>query len=206
MSKEVGARIRETRLNAGLSQTALAAKTEGISASILSKVERGEKELSPEKLQALAAALEMPLEALTGETVPCECAAEPCDCTAEPETVEIPVEMKEDEKEVVELFQSADATTQKAAISALKDGKVAGSDLMLKLAGMLSGSQRAAGGDGGQKLMAAVLKLLGSQGSDGTPKLVSVLTKLLGDQKSESAQNNPLDTVMKMVGGIMGKE
>ena len=57
MSKEVGARIRETRQKAGLSQAALAAKTEGISASVLSKAERGEKELSPEQLQALAAAL-----------------------------------------------------------------------------------------------------------------------------------------------------
>ena len=36
MSKEVGARIRETRQKAGLSQAALAAKTEGVTTSVLS--------------------------------------------------------------------------------------------------------------------------------------------------------------------------
>ena len=196
MSKEVGARIRETRQKAGLSQAALAAKTEGISASVLSKAERGEKELSPEQLQALAAALEVSPEA----------AETPCECKAKSEAAEEPAEMTEDEKEVVQLFQSADAATQNAAISALKEGKVAGPDLMLTLAGMLSGSQRSAGGDVSQKLMAAVLKLLGSQGGDGALKLVSILTKLAGSQGGESAQKNPLEAVMNMVGGIMGKK
>ncbi len=204
MSKETGARIREARLNAGLSQAALAARTEGISPSVLSKAERGEKELRPEQLQALAAALEMPLEALTGQAAPCECQAAPkaaeapCKCAAEPEAAE----MTEDEKEVVKLFQSADTATQNAAISALKEGKVAGPDLMLILSGLLTGGQDSAG----QKLMAAVLKLLGSQGGAGALKLVSILTKLLGGQGSESAQTNPLDAVMSMVGGIMGKK
>ncbi len=208
MSKETGARIREARLNAGLSQAALAARTEGISPSVLSKAERGEKELRPEQLQALAAALEMPLEALTGEAASCECQAAPeaaeapCKCAAEPEAAEAFAEMTEDEKEVVKLFQSADTATQNAAISALKEGKVAAPDLMLTLSGLLTGGQDSAG----QKLMAAVLKLLGSQGGAGALKLVSVLTKLLGGQGSESAQTNPLDAVMNMVGGIMGKK
>ena len=120
MSKEVGARIRETRQKAGLSQAALAAKTEGVSASVLSKAERGEKELSPEQLQALAAALEIAPEALTGEAAPCECQAAPeaaetpCECRAVPEAAEEPAEMTEEEKEVVQLFQSADAATQNA--------------------------------------------------------------------------------------------
>ena len=201
MSKETGARIREARLNAGLSQAALAARTEGISPSVLSKAERGEKELRPEQLQALAAALEMPLEALTGEAAP-EAAEAPCKCAVEPEAAEEPAEMTEDEKEVVKLFQSADTATQNAAISALKEGKVAAPDLMLTLSGLLTGGQDSAG----QKLMAAVLKLLGSQGGAGALKLVSILTKLLGGQGSESAQTSPLDAVMSMVGGIMGKK
>ena len=210
MSQEVGAKIREARQKAGLSQAALAAKTEGISASVLGKAERGEKELSPEQLQALAASLEVSVEALTGEAAPCECAAEPeaaeapCKCASSPEAAEAPAEMTADEKEVVELFQAADADTQKAAISALKEGKVEGPDLLLTLSVLLSGGKGSS--DGGQKLMGAVLKLLGSQGGDGAMKLVSVLTKLLGGQGGESAQKNPLDDVSKMVGGIMGKK
>ena len=211
MSKEVGARIRETRQKAGLSQAALAAKTEGVSASVLSKAERGEKELSPEQLQTLAAALEVPAEALTGEAAPCECQAAPeaaetpCECRAVPEAVEEPAEMTEEEKEVVQLFQSADAATQNAAISALKEGKVSGPDLLLTLSGMLSGGQQSEGSDVSQKLMAAVLKLLGIQGGDGALKLVGILTKLAGSQ-GDSAQKNPLEAVMNMVGGIMGKK
>ncbi len=113
--------------------------------------------------------------------------------------------MTEEEKEVVQLFQSADAATQNAAISALKEGKVSGTDLLLTLAGMLSGGQQSADGDVSQKLMAAVLKLLGSQGGDGAMKLVGVLSKLAGSQ-GDSTQKNPLEAVMNMVGGIMGKK
>ena len=90
MSKEVGAQIREARQKAGLSQAALAAKTEGISSSVLGRAERGEKELNPEQLQALAVALEVPVEALTGEAAACECETAPCECAAEPEAAEAP--------------------------------------------------------------------------------------------------------------------
>ena len=103
----------------------------------------------------------------------------------------------------MELFQSADTNTQNAAISALKEGKIAGPDLMLTLSGLLTGVQ---GSAGGQKLMAAVLKLLGSQGGDGALKLVSVLTKLVGGQGGDGAQKNPLEAVLNMVGGIIGKK
>ena len=53
--------------------------------------------------------------------------------------------------------------------------------------------------------MAAVLKLLGIQGGDGALKLVGILTKLAGSQ-GDSAQKNPLEAEMNMVGGIMGKK
>ena len=212
MSKEVGARIREARRNAGLSQAALAAKTEGISPSVLGKAERGEKELSPEKLQALADALEVSLETLTGEAAAdAPEAAEATEAAEAPEAEEAPeaaeaaeepVEMTEDEKEVVELFKSADTDTQNAAISTLKEGKISGSGLMLTLSGLLGGQ----GGDGSKKLMSAVLKLVGSQGGDVALKLASALTKLTGGQAGESAEKNPLDAVMKMVGGIMSKK
>ena len=56
MSKETGARIRAARKAAGLSQENLAKAVEGVSAYAISKAERGEKELSPEQLKAIATA------------------------------------------------------------------------------------------------------------------------------------------------------
>lgn len=54
--KKVGELIKEARTNAGLSQTALAEKVEGVSASDIGKAERGEKELSQAALKQIAKA------------------------------------------------------------------------------------------------------------------------------------------------------
>ena len=58
-----------------------------------------------------------------------------------------------------------------------------------------------------QRIAAIAVSQLGyAEGSGGALKLVSVLTKLVGSQGSGSTQQSPLDAVMKMVGGIMGKD
>lgn len=54
--KTVGDLIKEARTNAGLSQTALAAKVDGVSASDIGKAERGEKELPQAALKQIAKA------------------------------------------------------------------------------------------------------------------------------------------------------
>lgn len=57
MAKQtVGELIKEARTKAGLSQAALAGMIEGLSASELSKAERGEKELTQAELKAIAKA------------------------------------------------------------------------------------------------------------------------------------------------------
>ena len=55
--KNVGTLIKEARTAAGLSQTALAEKVDGVSASDIGKAERGEKELTQAQLKAVAKAL-----------------------------------------------------------------------------------------------------------------------------------------------------
>ena len=52
--KKVGDLIKEARTDAGLSQTALAGKITGLTASDISKAERGEKELTKEQLKSIA--------------------------------------------------------------------------------------------------------------------------------------------------------
>lgn len=56
MGKKTGALIREARTNAGLTQEKLAQKLTGVTASDISKAERGEKELTKTALKEIAKA------------------------------------------------------------------------------------------------------------------------------------------------------
>ena len=70
MTEQIGARIKEARLEAGMSQKALAEAVDGISASTISRAERGLKELTDEQLVAIAEATgsESLLSEVKGET------------------------------------------------------------------------------------------------------------------------------------------
>ena len=137
MSKETGASIKEARTAAGLSQKALAEKVDGLSASSLGKAERGEKELTPEQLTAIAEA--------TGVA---------------PETLmEAPEAEAVSDEELLELLKSADPETKNAAVSVLKGEKPQGGDMMSMFAGMMGG----AGGEGGEggDAMAGMMNMFG---------------------------------------------
>ena len=65
MAEQIGAKIREARTAAGMSQKALAEAVGDISASSISRAERGLKELTDEQLEAIAKATGS--ESLLGE-------------------------------------------------------------------------------------------------------------------------------------------
>ena len=54
MASKVGKLIKEARTNADMTQEQLARKISGLSASDISKAERGEKELTQEQLKKIA--------------------------------------------------------------------------------------------------------------------------------------------------------
>ena len=56
-AKKVGVLIKEARTAAGLSQESLARKIDGVSATDIGKVERGEKDLTQTQLKAIAKVL-----------------------------------------------------------------------------------------------------------------------------------------------------
>ena len=56
MSKKLGELIKKARTDAGLTQEQLAKKVDGVSASDISKAERGEKELTQAALKQIAKA------------------------------------------------------------------------------------------------------------------------------------------------------
>ena len=128
-TKKVGDLIKEARTAAGLTQAQLAAKVDGVSASDISKAERGEKELTQAALKQIAKATGVTQSSLLnapkgasgksgktssgGKTGSSGKAAEEYKLTAA-------------EKKLIDFYREADADTKKAAVSLLKGEKAEG--------------------------------------------------------------------------------
>ena len=128
-TKKVGDLIKEARTNAGLTQAQLAAKVDGVSASDISKAERGEKELTQAALKQIAKATGVTQSSLLnapkgasgksgktssgGKTGSSGKASEEYKLTAA-------------EKKLIDLYREADSDTKKAAVSLLKGEKAEG--------------------------------------------------------------------------------
>ena len=135
-TKKVGDLIKEARTNAGLSQTALAAQIDGVSASDIGKAERGEKELTQAALKAIAKAtgvtqkslLEAPKGASTAAKKTTSSSASTKKTTEE-------IKLSSAEKTLVKLYRAADSDTRKAAVSLLKGETTTAGDLLSSLLG-----------------------------------------------------------------------
>lgn len=130
--KKVGELIKEARTKAGLSQEKLAAMIDGLSASELSKAERGEKDLTQAELKAIAKATGVTqkslLEAAAGKTAAAKTTA--AKTTAAKTTAKKPaasaadtVKLTAAEKRMLELYRAASASLRKDAEAVLKGDK-----------------------------------------------------------------------------------
>lgn len=134
MGKKTGALIKDARTSAGLTQEQLAKKIAGVSASDISKAERGEGELTQDVLKQIAK--------LTGVTQTSLLNAEKTatKSTASKSTAKTTtkstktskstaakknddLELSASEKKLIELYRKADSDTKKAAVSLLKGEK-----------------------------------------------------------------------------------
>ena len=106
MSAEIGTLIKKARTSAGLTQAELAEKLDGITATDISKAERGVSDLTPDQLKAIASAAGVAPELLADEPAP--------KAIAEPAVPAV------GEGELLELYLKADAEAQKAAVALLK--------------------------------------------------------------------------------------
>ena len=113
MNLESGIKIKEARKAAGMSQESLAKATEGVTVKDISAAERGIKELTPEKLNAIAKTLGVAPESLL--------AAE-AETSAEPTTADAALTAAE--KELLELYRNADAGKQSMVMMLLKGEKL----------------------------------------------------------------------------------
>ena len=157
MAKQNGALIKETRKAAGMSQEALS-KASGVSVKDISKVERGIEDLAPEKLEAVAKALNTAPESLQDP-----------DPAAGGTVTAGSVELTAEERELIDLYRAADADKRKMAIAILK-GTMESQDYVNFLAGMLKGTDSAA------LLNAVKSMILGSKVED----LLAIAKNLMG--------------------------
>ena len=160
-AKKVGVLIKEARTAAGLSQESLARKIDGVSATDIGKVERGEKDLTQTQLKAIAKVLGVTQKSLleAPKNVSAAAAKKPAattstakkttsssstakKTTASSSTAKktssssgTSVKVTATEKKLLELYRAADSETKKAAVSILKGETPAGADIISKLLG-----------------------------------------------------------------------
>ena len=133
--KKVGDLIKEARTKAGLSQEKLAAMIDGLSASEVSKAERGNKELTQAELKAIAKATGVTQKSLleaagfvssTAKKPAASTAKKPAStATKKTATAKTTDEMKltAAEKRVLTLYRAASASVRKDAEAVLKGEK-----------------------------------------------------------------------------------
>ncbi len=219
--KTVGELLREARTGAGMTQMALAKAAGGVTATEISKAERGEKELSKEQLKAIAKAtgvtqkslLDAPFGPVGASSQ--QAAAKPAGSSAKPSATASQkpsssaglslnannskgVKLSDDEKKLIEAFRSADDKTKKTVLEALglvqEDAGLGGlaSGLLGSLLGGGNQNAQAQSGGGAGNLLGAVLG--GALG---------------GGQSSQSQQNaggGLMGTLLSAVGLREGEE
>ena len=126
MAEEIGARIKEARLAAGMTQKELAEAVDGLSAKAISEAERGQRELTDEQLEAIAEVTGA--ESLLGEEKEAP--------TDELEALVI------DEKEILELINAAPPEAKRAILSVLKGDDDPVTAITGMLGGMLGGKKK----------------------------------------------------------------
>ena len=138
-TKKVGDLIKEARTNAGLTQAQLAKKVDGVTASDISKAERGEKELTQAALKQIAKATGVTQSSLlnapkgasgkSGKTASAgktSGSGKTSGKTGSSGKATEEYKLTAAEKKLIDLYREADADTKKAAVSLLKGEKPEG--------------------------------------------------------------------------------
>ncbi|MBQ2544754.1 MAG: helix-turn-helix transcriptional regulator [Clostridia bacterium] len=132
--KKLGDLIKEARTNAGMTQTALAAKIKGVTANDISKAERGEKELTKDQLKTIAKITGVTqkslLDAASGTSTTASAAKKKTSTASSakkktssaktPAAATSSMKLTATEKKLVEAYRAADTKTRKNALNILK--------------------------------------------------------------------------------------
>ena len=178
MSKKLGTLVKEARTQKGLTQAALAKKVKGLTASDVSRIERGEKEPDKEILKDLAKALGVTQVSLVNAASGKKAASASKKTSSKKavKTTSKELKLTAAETRLVQAYRKADADTKKAAVSLL-DGSASIKDLLASFLRAKAGSA-AKPSSGMQDLLGS---LLGGNASQASGKEDSVLGTLLGN-------------------------
>lgn len=146
-AKKVGVLIKEARTAAGLTQEQLAKKVKDVSASDISKTERGEKDLTQAQLKEIAKACGVTqkslLEAPSNLSASAKKKTSSSSSSSKKKTTAKTSSMKltASEKKLVEYYRAASSTAKKAAVNLLKGTKDAdASDVSGLITSLFSGA------------------------------------------------------------------
>ena len=194
MSKKLGDLVKKARTEKGFTQAGLAEKVDGLTASDVSKIERGEKEPAQSVLKQMAKALGVTqkslLDAATGggktaSSSKTGTAAKKTSSAKKTSAVKDTIDtlkLTATEKKLVQLYRKADTKTKKAAINLLE-----GDSNAIELIGALLSAK----GSGSS----------GSSGSSGTSDLLSaLLSGKTGGSSSGAAGKDTINALMEMLG------
>ncbi len=152
MANKVGPLIKEARTGAGMTQEQLAKKVDGVSASDISKAERGEKELTQSQLKQIAKATGVTQASLLNaakegnakktdskkkDTAKKADTAKKTDGKKKTSSTKKEEEMKltAAEKKLLELYRAANKETKEAAVKVLKGEKIEDGGLLSSILG-----------------------------------------------------------------------
>ena len=207
MSKKLGDLIKEARAAKGLTQAAVAEQVDGITASDVGKIERGEKEPTQAVLKKMAKVLGVTqkslLDAVTGtgkttaagKTSTAGKTSSTGKTTAKKTTAAKKTAAKAvnaltltaTEKKLVQLYRNADTKTKKAAINLLE-----GDSNAIELIGALLSANAKGSGSSGS-----------SSGSSGTSDLISaLLSGKTGGSSGGAASKDTMNALMDLLGKI----
>ena len=198
MSKKLGDLVKKARTEKGFTQAGLAEKVDGLTASDVSKIERGEKEPAQSVLKQMAKALGVTQKSLldaaagSGKTTAAKTTSSKTGTAAKKtssskktsavkDTIDT-LKLTAAEKKLVQLYRKADAKTKKAAVNLLE-----GDSNAIELIGALL-SDKGSGSSG-------------SSGSSGTSDLLNaLLSGKTGGSSSGAAGKDTINALMEMLG------
>lgn len=194
MSRKLGDLVKKARTEKGLTQAGLAEKVDGLTASDVSKIERGEKEPVQDILKQMAKALGVTQKSLldaatgSGKTTSSSktgTAAKKTSSAKKTSAIKDTIDtlkLTATEKKLVQLYRKADTKTKKAAINLLE-----GDSNAIELIGALLSAK----GSGSS----------GSSGSSGTSDLLSaLLSGKTGGSSSGTAGKDTMNALMELLG------
>jgi len=137
MANKVGKLIKKARTDAGLTQEELARKVKGVSASDISKAERGEIRLTNEALKKIAKVTGVTQKSLTDAADSSTYSKQGKTSTTKPKqssstkpkqssstASKSSMQVTATEKKLVQLYRKADADSKKKAMAALKGTEI----------------------------------------------------------------------------------